>query len=457
MCDYLRMSARMGGAQAEGAEGIQDSMASLRAQVEGDRAFERLYRKHVTDVYRYALALVRSEADAEDVTQTTFLNAFRAYQRGERPRKSKSWLLAIAHNVCRQRFRHQARRPQEVAFNEDVAEVVVPEEGPTADDLVRALQQLSFNQRAALVMRELEGRPYSEIGEILELPVSAVETLLFRARRALREQLENAITCGEAEQLLSLQLDGRLLRTHRSALRAHLRSCSDCARAARSQRAQRSAWKSLAVIPLPGSLTSLLGGGGTAAVGMGTGVAVKVAAPRPQARPTAPSTAANLRSGPVARTVRPEVKAKVKAKPATGHRKRGVGRGHGSVGEAQTSMRGREGQTRGSHGHSARHSAPRANPAPPGRAKQTTVTRSVGHRGATVRTRTKKKGKARAKVETRTKKVKHSTSHRPTGGTGSNGQDSPRGRQKAPSSEQAAPAPTHPTGNSTSPDHLSKH
>src|SRR5207247_3288126 len=130
----------------------------------------------------YALAVVRDSADAEDITQTTFLNAFRALQRGERPLKTKSWLLAIAHNVCRQRFRTAARRPQQVAFDEDLAEAVVPEESPSAEDLVRALQQLSFNQRSALVMRELEGRPYKEIGEILQLPVSAVETLLFRAR-----------------------------------------------------------------------------------------------------------------------------------------------------------------------------------------------------------------------------------------------------------------------------------
>jgi len=184
-------------------------------------------------------------------------------------------LLAIAHNVCRQRFRNAARRPQQVAFDEDVAEAIVPEESPSADDLVRALQQLSFNQRSALVMRELEGRSYKEIGEILALPVSAVETLLFRARRALREQIETSITCNEAEEMLSRQLDGRLPRSERGALRAHLRSCDECARFARSQRAQRSAWKALAIVPLPGSLGSLFGGGGTA---VATGVAAKVAA-----------------------------------------------------------------------------------------------------------------------------------------------------------------------------------
>src|SRR5919198_2449113 len=90
-----------------------------------DRAFERLYRRHVADVYRYALAVMRNQPDAEDVTQTTFMNAYRAFQRGERPEKPQNWLIAIAHNVCRQRFRHAARRPNEVSFSEDLAEAVV--------------------------------------------------------------------------------------------------------------------------------------------------------------------------------------------------------------------------------------------------------------------------------------------------------------------------------------------
>jgi len=51
-----------------------------------DRSFERLYRYHVFDVYRYALVVLHSPEDAEDVTQTTFLNAYRAYKDGERPR-----------------------------------------------------------------------------------------------------------------------------------------------------------------------------------------------------------------------------------------------------------------------------------------------------------------------------------------------------------------------------------
>src|ERR671922_204388 len=209
-----------------------------------DRGFERLYRRHVADVYHYALGVLRNPADAEDVTQTTFLNALRAYDRGERPQAPQNWLIAIAHNVCRQRFRQSLRRPHEVAFEDDVADRIVDDEVPSAEDIRRALGYLAFNQRAALVMRELEGRTYAEIAEILGLSIGAVETLLFRARRALREQLEESLTCHEAELALSKQLDGRLPWAERGPLRAHLRACGEArgrglAREARGRAGER--------------------------------------------------------------------------------------------------------------------------------------------------------------------------------------------------------------------------
>ena len=246
----------------------------LARQLGADRSFERLYRKYAGDVYRYALVVLRNEADAEDVTQTTFMNAFRAMEKGERPRSPQNWLIAIAHNVCRQRFRQSQRRPTEVVFEDELAETVVEEDALSAEDIRRALGHLGFNQRSALVMRELEGRSYQEIGEILGLSVSAVETLIFRARRALREQLEEGITCHEAEFSISRQLDGRLPRKEKGALRAHLRECKECAAFARSQRAQRGALKALGAIPLPSSLAGLFGGSGAT---VGGGVAIKAA------------------------------------------------------------------------------------------------------------------------------------------------------------------------------------
>jgi RNA polymerase sigma factor (sigma-70 family) len=196
-----------------------------------DQAFETLYRRYVKDVYHYALALLRNPADAEDVTQTTFLNAYRAYQRGIEIEKPHNWLIKIAHNVARTRYARASRRVKEVPLEDHVEQLAVPEaEQPDVVGVLRALGRLPFNQRAALVMRELEGRSYAEIADTIGVSVSAVETLIFRARKSLRLKA--------------------------SSLRA------------------------LAAVPLPNSLTQLFAGGGVVAGGgaaVGTGFVVKAA------------------------------------------------------------------------------------------------------------------------------------------------------------------------------------
>jgi RNA polymerase sigma factor (sigma-70 family) len=200
----------------------------LRLLSRPDRSFEQLYRRHARDVYQYALAVLSNPADAEDVTQTTFLNAYRAFQKGERPQKPHNWLIAIAHNVCRMRWRQAGSRPKEVALDEAPEPVAFDHDRPDLDEVLGALAQLSFNQRAALVMRELEGRSYQEISEVLGVSVSAVEALLFRARRRLQ--------------------------------------------------IKRKALGVLTTVPLPGSLTGLFGGGGGAvAVGGAAALALKAA------------------------------------------------------------------------------------------------------------------------------------------------------------------------------------
>ena len=196
-----------------------------------DQAFESLYRRYVKDVYHYALALLRNPADAEDVTQTTFLNAYRAYQRGIEVEKPQNWLIKIAHNVARTRYARASRRVKEVPLEDHVEQLALPEDDrPDVTGVLAALGRLPFNQRAALVMRELEGRSYAEIADTIGVSVSAVETLIFRGRKSLR-------------------------------LRA-------------------SALRALVAVPLPSSLTQFFEGGGVLAGGgaaFGTGFLVKAA------------------------------------------------------------------------------------------------------------------------------------------------------------------------------------
>jgi RNA polymerase sigma-70 factor, ECF subfamily len=162
--------------------------ARAAQEARADVAFERLYEQHRRDVYRFVLRDLRNPDDAEDVTQTAFLNAYRALKHGDEPEKPRAWLFAIAQNVTRRRFRSSASRPREVELDPEL--VSAPEAvGPTAAEINDALGRLRPHYRSVLILREIGGLSYAEVAEHLGLSVAAVETLIFRARRALRTEL----------------------------------------------------------------------------------------------------------------------------------------------------------------------------------------------------------------------------------------------------------------------------
>jgi RNA polymerase sigma factor (sigma-70 family) len=224
-------------------------MAVLETTARANAALDELYREHV----------LGNHADAEDVTQTTFVNALRALERGERPDDPSRWLIVIAHNLVRQRWRQAAARPTLVELEPDVPDATGDDAAHELEELVRALQRIPETQREALVMRELEGRSYREIAAVLGLSTSALETLLFRARRSLADELENVVTCQNAELSISRRLDGRLSRKERRRLEEHLADCPDCARLAAMESRQRKALKGLALLPLPVGLALFKG------------------------------------------------------------------------------------------------------------------------------------------------------------------------------------------------------
>ena len=102
------------------------------------QAVDDLYRRHAGEVYRYAYAALGHRADAEDVTQTTFLNAYRSLERGVRPRKPSNWLLTIASNLIKQRFRTESAKPRQSLLGEHAAHSD-PEDAPTIGELMVAL------------------------------------------------------------------------------------------------------------------------------------------------------------------------------------------------------------------------------------------------------------------------------------------------------------------------------
>ena len=231
------------------------------------REVDDLYRRHGAEVYRYAYAVLGNHADAEDVTQTTFLNAYRSLGQGVRPRKPANWLLTIASNAIKQRFRQEQARPRLVELDERLAGYEAEEnDGPSVGEVLTALSKIPPQQRQAIVLREFEGRSYAEIAEILGVTTSALETLLFRARRSLAEELEHQLTCTEAQLAISKSVDDRLGRKERRRLKDHLTECPDCAHFARLQQRHSRALRGLMLIPIPLSLSIFKGleGAGTA-------------------------------------------------------------------------------------------------------------------------------------------------------------------------------------------------
>jgi RNA polymerase sigma-70 factor (ECF subfamily) len=241
-------------------------LLALRQQ----RAFERLYRRHVADVYRYALAVLRDPDDAEQITQTTFLNAYRSVG-GHGLDLNR--LLTIAHDLCRRRTARAWRA--DAAFDGD----------PTADDVRRGLARLPFDERAVLVMREVEDRSYSEIAELLGVPPGDIEELILRARRSLRQEIDGPLSCPEAQLAVSRELDDRSSRRERRLLRAHLHRCIACWVFSRDQQGQRAALRQLAQIELPRSLESFQAGAQDSSA---SGISQVAAAGRVHLSPPAP-------------------------------------------------------------------------------------------------------------------------------------------------------------------------
>jgi RNA polymerase sigma factor (sigma-70 family) len=138
--------------------------------------------------------LLRDPVEAEDAAQQVFLSAHGALLRGSVPRDPPAWLATIARNECRARIRARMREP--LALPELATDLPDPLaaaiRATDLDAVWKALSRLPRRQRRALMLRELGGLSYYELGRALGVSQSAVESLLFRARRHLRSVIAGA-------------------------------------------------------------------------------------------------------------------------------------------------------------------------------------------------------------------------------------------------------------------------
>ena len=157
---------------------------------------EQLYASHAALVRSICRSLLRDRLDAADAVQQTFLSAQQALANGTSPRDGAAWLATIARHECLARMRARMREPLPIELEErdaapDAHTAAVRRK--EADELRKALADLPAQQRDAILLREVRGLSYQEVASSLSLTTSAVESLLFRARRNLQTRLREAL------------------------------------------------------------------------------------------------------------------------------------------------------------------------------------------------------------------------------------------------------------------------
>ena len=257
---------------------VTDETLIVHVRAGDDRAFEVLYERYRKRIAAYVHGMVTDWSRAEDITQDVFISALRRLRETDRPVAFKPWVYEIAKNACIDQFR-RSRRADEVSYDADEGLGAADygrlvERGPTPDAAVHQKQQLdhlcgafgglSASHHEILVLRELEGLSYREIGERMGLTRPAVESTLFRARRRLTEEYDELASgerCQRVRSLLAEAAEGMLGTRERRKLGRHLSHCQPCRRDARllgveTERAARRpvAARIAAFVPLPAFL-----------------------------------------------------------------------------------------------------------------------------------------------------------------------------------------------------------
>ncbi|HEY3866021.1 MAG TPA: RNA polymerase sigma factor [Solirubrobacteraceae bacterium] len=179
--------------QKSGESGKSEEESGQKPKAQLDAEFSDLYRAHLRDVYSYAYYRVGNHHDAEDLTEQTFLQAYRHFERAQlqsRGRPLRPWLIRIAHNLAANLYRDRARKPATPI--DDSTTLVAPHtteqlvEG--REELTRVLsgvQQLPEDRREALIMRFALGMGNREIARALGRSDGATKVLIHRAVKQL--------------------------------------------------------------------------------------------------------------------------------------------------------------------------------------------------------------------------------------------------------------------------------
>lgn len=148
--------------------------------------FNAYAAKYMDTVFRLAFSMLKSPADADDVTQNVLLSLYRTDYQFESDDHVRSWLMKVTVNECRKVWRRPFRSHENI---DDYAETLAFED-PSYRDLFEAIMQLDRDKRTVIVLYYIEGYSIKEIAEILDVPAATIGTRLARARAKLAQYLK---------------------------------------------------------------------------------------------------------------------------------------------------------------------------------------------------------------------------------------------------------------------------
>jgi RNA polymerase sigma-70 factor (ECF subfamily) len=220
----------------------------VRAYRAGDvHAFEELHRRYVASIYRLVRRKLGDGLLAEDIAQETFLKSLRTMDRVDEAFNFGGWVHTVARNLCFDELRRRQRDLRADDNDGREALLSLPAPARRSDPAVahegaelrrqvwEVAQRLPEKYRLVLTLRELQGLSYRQIGKVMKISESAVETLLYRARLRFKEEFIAAeggtvLTCDEAMPLLAPYVAGKLRRSQAELVRQHLATCVRCAK-----------------------------------------------------------------------------------------------------------------------------------------------------------------------------------------------------------------------------------
>lgn len=169
---------------------LDDSILVRAAQTGDVDAFEELVRRHQASVYRVALRILGSSADAQDAVQETFIRAWRALPHFRRDSTISTWLYRIVTRRALNRIaaRRTTETLDEVGLEAGADPADSAERRGRLSAVTDAIANLPSEQRAALVLREFEGLSYQEVADILGAGLPAIKTRIHRARLTVIQQ-----------------------------------------------------------------------------------------------------------------------------------------------------------------------------------------------------------------------------------------------------------------------------